>query len=87
PSVKVSREWTLTVKNLRKQKINIVIEDQLPVSVNKGITVDAVTISGAEHDKDKGKLIWKFSLNPAESRTLPVKYTVTYPKNRTVLLE
>jgi uncharacterized protein (TIGR02231 family) len=86
-SVKVSREWVLTAKNLRKQKISIIIEDQIPVAVNKGITVDTVTISGAEHDKDKGKLTWKLSLNQSESRTLPVKYTVTYPKNKTVLLE
>jgi uncharacterized protein (TIGR02231 family) len=87
PSVKVTREWVLTAKNLRKQKISIVIEDQLPVSVNKGITVEAVTISGAEHDRDKGKLTWKLTLGPAESKTLPVKYAVTYPKNKTVMLE
>jgi uncharacterized protein (TIGR02231 family) len=86
-NTKVSREWVLTAKNLRKQKINLIIEDQLPVAVNKAITVDAVTISGAEHDKDKGKLTWKLSMNPTESKTLPVKYTVTYPKNKTVLLE
>ncbi|MCL1905233.1 MAG: DUF4139 domain-containing protein, partial [Methanomassiliicoccaceae archaeon] len=48
-SVKAGREWTLTVKNLRKQKINIVLEDQIPVSVNKSIVVDPVTISGAAH--------------------------------------
>jgi uncharacterized protein (TIGR02231 family) len=86
-STKVSREWVLTVKNLRKQKINMILEDQIPVSTNKSITVDAVTISGAEHDKDKGKLEWKLTLAPAESKTLPVKYVVTYPKGKTVLLE
>jgi len=86
-SVKVSREWVLTVKNLRKQKIDIILEDQIPVSANKSITVDAVTVSGAEYDKDKGKLVWKLALAPAESRSLNVKYVVTYPKNKTVILE
>jgi uncharacterized protein (TIGR02231 family) len=86
-SVKASREWVLTVKNLRKQKIDIVVEDQIPVSVNKSITVDAVTVSGAEYDKEKGKLEWKLALAPAESRSFNVKYTVTYPKNKTVILE
>ena len=86
-SVKVSREWTLTVKNLRKQKINIVLEDQIPVSVNKSIVVDPVTISGAAHDKDKGKLEWELTLEPAETRSFQVRYTVSYPKDRTVLLE
>ncbi|MDR0335170.1 MAG: DUF4139 domain-containing protein [Methanomassiliicoccaceae archaeon] len=87
PSTKVSREWTLNAKNLRKQKIDMVIEDQIPVSVDKGITVDAVTISGAEHEKETGKLTWKFSLGPAETKTIPVKYSVSYPKSRTVILE
>jgi uncharacterized protein (TIGR02231 family) len=86
-TTKVSREWTLTARNLRKQKIDMVIEDQIPVSMNKGITVDAVNISGAEHDKETGKLTWKFTLDPAGSKTLPVKYAVSYPKSRTVILE
>ena len=86
-STKASREWTLTAKNLKKQKVDIVIEDQIPVSVNKSITVDAVTTSGAEYDKETGKLKWKFSLDPASSKTIPVKYSVTYPKNKTVILE
>ena len=86
-TTKASREWTLTAKNLKKQKVEIVIEDQIPVSVNKGITVDAVTVSGAEHDKETGKLTWKFTLDPAGSKSFPVKYNVTYPKNRTVILE
>lgn len=86
-SVKASREWVLTVKNLRKQKIEIVLEDQIPVSVNKSIIVDAVTVSGAEYDKEKGKLEWKLALSPAESRSFDVKYVVTYPKNKTVILE
>ncbi|MCL2143443.1 MAG: DUF4139 domain-containing protein [Methanomassiliicoccaceae archaeon] len=86
-STKASREWTLTAKNLRKQKIDIIVEDQIPVSVNKAITVDAAAVSGAEHDRDTGKLTWKFSLDPAASKTMQVKYTVTYPKNKTVILE
>jgi uncharacterized protein (TIGR02231 family) len=86
-STKASREWTITAKNLRKQRIDIIIEDQIPVSANKGITVDAVTVSGAEHDKETGKLTWKFALDPAGSKTFPVKYAVTYPKNKTVILE
>ncbi|MCL2148154.1 MAG: DUF4139 domain-containing protein [Methanomassiliicoccaceae archaeon] len=86
-SVKASREWTINAKNLRKQEIDIIIEDQVPVSSNKEISVDAVTVSGAELDKDTGKLTWKFTLAPAGSKTLSVKYTVTYPKNKTVVLE
>ncbi|MCL2031720.1 MAG: DUF4139 domain-containing protein [Methanomassiliicoccaceae archaeon] len=86
-SAKASREWTINARNLRKQDIDITIEDQIPVSANKDITVDAVNVSGAELDKETGKLTWKFTLSPADSKVLSVKYMVTYPKNRTVILE
>jgi uncharacterized protein (TIGR02231 family) len=82
-----TREWTLTAKNLRKQKIDLIIEDQVPVSVNKAVTVDILEISDAEHDKDKGKLTWSFSLEPAGSRTMQMRYRVTFPKNKSVMLE
>ena len=86
-STKATREWTLTARNLKRQNIDIVIEDQIPVSVNKSVTVDAVNLSGAELDKDTGKLTWKFNLEPAGSKTLQVKYAVSYPKNKSVIFE
>jgi len=65
----------------------IEMQDQIPVSVNKQIVVDAVEISGAKMDEDTGILTWTFTLNPAESKSLTVKYVVTNPKNSKVVLE
>jgi len=86
-NVKVSREWTLTAKNLKKQRISMVLEDQIPVSVNKGLIVDPVEISGATLDKGTGKLVWRLELDPAESKSMLVKYEVTHPKGETVRLD
>ena len=86
-NVKASREWVLTVRNLKKQKIDIVLQDQIPVSVNKSIVVDATNISGATLDKDTGKLEWKLELEPAASKSMNVKYEVSYPKGELIRLE
>jgi uncharacterized protein (TIGR02231 family) len=86
-SVKQTRQWELTARNLKTVPIDIEVLDQVPVSVNKQITVDAAEISGAEMDKDTGILTWKFTLKPAESKSMAVKYVVTSPKNTTVLLD
>jgi uncharacterized protein (TIGR02231 family) len=86
-SVKQTRQWELTARNLKTAPIDIELLDQIPVSANKQITVDLVEKSGAELDKDTGILTWKFTLKPAESKSMPVKYTVTSPKNNTVLLD
>ena len=82
-----TREWDLTVHNKKKQTITIIVEDQIPVSTEKEIKVETLNISGAEMDKETGKLSWKCLLEPTESKNMNVKYTVKYPKNRTVVLE
>ncbi|MDV0447219.1 hypothetical protein MsAg5_10980 [Methanosarcinaceae archaeon Ag5] len=86
-NTKVTKEWTLTVRNAKGQAIDIEISDQLPVSVNKGITIDAVNISSAEHDKETGKLTWNLTLDAGKAKSMVVKYTATYPKNKIVVLE
>ena len=86
-SVKQTRQWELTARNLKPMPIEIEMQDQIPVSINKEIVVDATDISGAEMDKDTGILTWKFSLQPAESKSATVKYVVTYPKTTRVVLE
>ena len=86
-NVKQTRQWELTVRNLKTDSIDIEVLDQVPVSVNKQIVVDGLEISGAEMDKDTGILTWKLTLLPAEAKSMAVKYVVSSPKNDTVLLD
>jgi uncharacterized protein (TIGR02231 family) len=86
-NVTETREWELTVHNKKKQPVNITVEDQVPVSTDKEIKVETPEISGAQHDRTTGKLTWLLALKPSESHSMTVKYTVKYPKSRTVALE
>lgn len=84
---KATREWVLTVRNTRQTPIDIRLLDQIPVSANKSIKVEAVELSGAAHDANKGELRWDLRLEPGESVQKTVKYTVTYPKDQELVLE
>ena len=86
-TVTETREWDITVHNKKSQEITITIEDQIPVSTEKEIKVEAVNISKAEWDKDTGKLSWSLTLKPSETQSMNVKYTVKYPKDKRVILE
>lgn len=86
-NVTETREWELAVHNKKKQPVIITVEDQVPVSTDKEIKVEALDISGAQHDLPTGKLTWRLELKPSESRSMTLKYTVKHPKNRTVVLE
>jgi len=78
--------YNISIKNKKKQAIDILVEDQLPISSDKDIDVEALEISKANYDKDYGKLSWKFNMKPAESQTLKLSYSVKWPKDRVVNL-
>ena len=86
-SVKQSRQWEFTVRSLKPVPIELDLIDQVPVSVNKQVSVDAARPAGAELDKETGLTTWKLTLAPGEAKTVTLKYSVTYPRSGTVVLD
>jgi len=86
-TVTETREWDLTVHNKKNQAVVITVEDQIPVSTEKDIKIEAINISKAQFDKELGKLTWKLNLKPSETQSMNVKYSVKYPKDRKMVLE
>lgn len=81
------RGFEITVRNNKKVPVNLTLQDQIPVPVNKDISVDPVEISGGSLEKQTGKITWNLKLAPSESKTLRLVYEVKYPKDRQVVLE
>ncbi len=79
-----SRAYEITVQNNKKQAIQLVIEDQLPISQNGDIEVNTEEISGAQYDTTTGKVTWKVSLAPGETIKKQLRFTVKYPKKKYV---
>lgn len=82
-----NRNFVIDIKNKKSQSINLVLQDQLPVSTSGEITVEKQEISGAELDDATGILTWKMLLQPNEQKKLTLKYQVKYPKNKPVNIE
>ncbi|RZL51078.1 MAG: mucoidy inhibitor MuiA family protein [Pedobacter sp.] len=82
-----SRSFIIDIKNKKSQSINLIIEDQLPISTSGDITVDKQEISNAKYNEANGKLTWQMVLQPNEQKKLALKYLVKYPKNRPINLE
>jgi len=74
--------YEITVKNNKKEKIQMVIKDQHPISTNKDIEVELLQHDGAAIDPETGILTWKTELAPNESRKFRVSYSVKYPKDK-----
>ncbi|MEP1258747.1 DUF4139 domain-containing protein, partial [Algoriphagus sp.] len=74
-------------KNNKSQAVTIDVEDQIPVSVNSDITVEALTLSGGNLDAQTGKVTWTITLPPGAQKELIFQYEVKYPKREKVLLD
>jgi uncharacterized protein (TIGR02231 family) len=84
---KEQRVWEISLKNTKKEKVTLQVQDQIPVSSNEAIQIEAQDLGGATYDKEKGILTWNITLQPNESKKLTFKYTVEYPKNKMVEIE
>jgi hypothetical protein len=84
---KETRDWQIEVKNRKGQNVNLLIEDQVPVSQNSSIEVEAQELSGGKFEKNTGKVSWDFTLNPQDDKKVELKYQVKYPKNQSVIVQ
>lgn len=76
--------FEISIRNTKKDPIEVNLEDQVPVSKDSQIEVEVTDTGGAEYDVTTGKLVWKLNLNPAETKKVTFKYSVKYPKNKVV---
>ncbi|WNH12131.1 mucoidy inhibitor MuiA family protein [Thalassobellus suaedae] len=82
----VNKTYEIELKNNKQSSISLILVDRVPVSQDKDIKVDDVEIGTAEYDSKKGLLEWKLQLNPNESNTYKISYTLKYPKYKRVNL-
>ncbi len=81
---KETHAYEISVRNNKKSPINIRIEDQVPLSSNKEIEIEIEDISGANHNKDSGKLVWDLEIAGGATKKLKLVYSVKYPKEKKI---
>jgi uncharacterized protein (TIGR02231 family) len=79
--------FLITVRNNKANSVKITLNDQLPVSSNSGITVEALELTGGKYKADTGEIKWDLRINPQETKQIILTYSVKYPKDKTIILE
>ncbi|OQY94388.1 MAG: hypothetical protein B6D37_09050 [Sphingobacteriales bacterium UTBCD1] len=82
-----NRQYEISVRNTKRESVQIRIQDQFPVSVVKEISVSDTKAPGAAINDDTGIATWDLNLAPGEERKVSIGYSVKYPKDRRVILE
>jgi TonB-dependent SusC/RagA subfamily outer membrane receptor len=78
--------YEITVKNNKKDAVNMLLKDQYPVSQNKEVEVELLESNDAAVNDETGVLTWKLKLAPGEVKKVRISYSVKYPKDKTLNL-
>ena len=82
---KINYEYSHELVNGKAKAITIAINDQFPVSRNEKIKVELEAPKKGEAEISADNIItWKVTLAPGEKKNLPLKFSVSYPKDLTV---
>ncbi|MFZ2285548.1 MAG: mucoidy inhibitor MuiA family protein, partial [Bacteroidales bacterium] len=82
-----TRSFLISVRNNKSRAVSLKLRDQLPLSQNSNITVEATELSGGKLNSVTGEITWDLNLQPRENREIILTYTVKYPKKENVILE
>jgi uncharacterized protein (TIGR02231 family) len=79
-----TKAYEISIQNNKKQAIDLIIEDQIPISQNGEVEVEVEELSGGELDATTGRVKWKVTLAPGASIKKQLRFNVKYPKKRYV---
>ncbi len=76
----------IVVKNNKNTEVNMVVEDQIPITSNKEeIEIMLHQKNGAKHDETTGELVWNFKLKPQEKKVIRFTYSLKYDKRKKLI--
>lgn len=76
--------YDITVRNNKKEAIQILVEDQYPISTDKEITIELLEKEKAKINEETGILTWEINLGSNETKKIRMSYKVRYPKDKTI---
>ena len=79
---KIEMGIQLTVKNKKGVDIELILEDQVPISSNEKIEINVRDITGAKRDESTGRLTWKQRIKSGATEVYKIRYDVKHPKNQ-----
>jgi hypothetical protein len=82
-----TRQYEITVRNNKQLPVNIIVEDQFPVSTQKEIEVQDRKYEGAKLDDDTQKITWLITVDTKKENKVNFKYEVKYPKDKVLQLD
>jgi uncharacterized protein (TIGR02231 family) len=78
--------YQMEIKNLKSTTIDLIVQDQIPITQNSAIVIEPINLDKAKLDAQKGILEWTFNLKSKETKKLNFSYKVQYNKETNLVL-
>ena len=72
--------FDITLRNNKKEAIEMLLKDQYPLSSNKDIEIELLQSDHAKVNLETGVLTWQLQMKPNETKKIRISYKVRYPK-------
>jgi uncharacterized protein (TIGR02231 family) len=74
--------YSIEISNQKSSAIDIVVQDQLPITQNGEITIESDNFAKGRFDDRTGLLEWSFTLKPKEKKVIDYDFKVKHPKDK-----
>lgn len=86
PNTVKTFSYAIEVKNLKSKSIEIVVQDQLPITQNSEIEINTLELSKGKINSRTGIIEWKYTIKPKGKKDIQFKYEVKYDKTQNLSL-
>ena len=76
--------YDLTVRNNKKEDVQMLLKDQYPLSSDKEVTIELLDDGKANVNQETGIMTWNLKLSPNETKKIRISYKVKYPKDKVI---
>jgi len=83
-NIRKTYTFQINVKNTSRSTVEIVLEDQIPVTKNEDIRIALEEDGGATFEEATGQLLWNVKLKPGESKIIEFSYSVEHEKGEPI---
>ena len=76
--------YAIEIKNMKSSEVEVVIQDQIPITTNEDIVVDKINLDKGKLQQRTGLIEWKTILKPTNQKTYDFQYRIKFDKDKKI---
>jgi uncharacterized protein (TIGR02231 family) len=78
--------YEIEIKSLKSSSVKIIVQDQIPITQNSDITIEATNLGRGNYKPSNGMLEWEINLKAKETKNIQFGYKIKFNKDQNIAL-